>query len=276
VSEHLLGRGIKVGKVGLGILVELDEGIAMMVVRHVGAHRPPQTFGGIGFRIVRRRIDESDLRAVAVEALPQFDRAAARVNAEIVPEQQRDPPPLRRALDEMIDLQANLLTIARPGDAVGEPAGAPIDRAKGDELAVHPGGTHPPLTAPPFAGPGSGYGGMQIQVHFVLHVQVGARQKREQVLDIGRNVRPAVVIDQGVPIEATCRVRWRNDWCWVDCFGWGKVGRGGQDAGSSSDWIGGADDVGRRQEDLDPEAFPTQPSRSAALWATVQVGRLQT
>lgn len=121
---------------------------------------------------------------------------------------------------------------------------------------------------------------MQIQVHFILHVQVGTRQKREEFLNIGRNVRPLVVIDQFVPIEGRCRCRWPRDRRWVDCFMRGTVGRRGRFVGSSSDRIGRTEDLGRRQEDLDPETFPTGcplgPSRSAALWATVQVGRLQT
>jgi hypothetical protein len=100
-------------------------------------------------------------------------------------------------------------------------------------------------------------------VHLVLDVEVGGGQEGKQVGDIGRNLVPEVRLDQGVDVEA-----------W-DGGGHGN-GIGGEGIAGERGLGRGSQGLGRAQEDLSPEPFPTQSSRSWAWWATVHVGRLHT
>ena len=58
MRQHLAGRGIKAGKASAGILIEIGEVIALMVVCRCGARRPPEMLGWIGVRIVGRSMGE--------------------------------------------------------------------------------------------------------------------------------------------------------------------------------------------------------------------------
>ncbi len=110
-----------------------------------------------------------------------------------------------------------------------------------------------------FARPDAGQGRVMAHVDLVLDVEVGARQEGEELGDVRRDLVPQVGLDQGPGVERG--QEWR--------------GVGGERRGRGS-IPGGHENLGRAQEDLAPEPFPTQSSRSAALCSTVQVERLQT
>ena len=103
---------------------------------------------------------------------------------------------------------------------------------------------------------------MMAYVDLVLHVQVGPGQESQQLGNIGRELVPEIRLDQGVGVKGR---------------GGRRVGRSGRQRGSiRGGRVRRHQGLGGAQEDLAPQPFPTQSSRSAALCSTVQVGRLQT
>jgi hypothetical protein len=181
--------------------LQVVEVVAPMIVGDVMPERLPEAFGGIGFGIVRGRVHEMETIAVQGEGLAQLRGARRGVDAQVVGENHGDPSPFIRAGDEVIKLLAIDIGRATQGDAVGEPAVAPIKGSEADDFGTLTRSADQALPVVALARPAPGQGRMEADVDLVLDVEIGSWEECKQFCHIRGHSIPELRFEERVPVE---------------------------------------------------------------------------
>lgn len=201
LAQDRVGIAVETQEVIMRVELQIVQIVPPMIMGHLLPERLPEAFGGIGFRIVRGRVHETETIAVKRKGLAQLGGARRGVNAQVVGKNQGDAPPFVGAGDEVVELAAIDVGRASQRDAVREPTVAPVNGGEADDFGTLAGGADETLTVVPFARPAPGQGRMEANVDLVLDVKIGARQEREQLRHIGRHAIPELRFDERVPVE---------------------------------------------------------------------------
>lgn len=169
------------------VLAERLERRAPMGVRHRASRDAPQPLDAVGIGIVWRGVGQPQLLAGRGEQLPDQLRPRRRVRAEVVGDDDGDPPPRLRARERRAPLLAEGVSGAPGGEAPVEPAVTPVDQAEAVDLGVGPRGLDQPLPAAPPAAPHARQRGMEGDVDLALEVDIGAGRQRQQRGDVTRH-----------------------------------------------------------------------------------------
>jgi hypothetical protein len=143
-----------------------------------------------------------------------------------------------RPSDSGPDLGAQDLGRAAWGQAACKPAVAPVDEPKAIDYGSGSGRLDQALSAAAFATPDPGQGRMKRQLDLVLEIDIGVRQERQQLGNIGRHCS-----------EPTGLAKRHDGW---------------------REWR-----ASPGQDHLHPEAFPTEPGCASAVHLRGHVGRWQ-
>ncbi len=77
-----------------------------------------------------------------------------------------------------------------------KPAVSPVHQPKAIDLAVIARRFHQPLPTTPFQAPDAGERRVKGKLHFILQVEIGSREQRQEVRHISRKVTPQISFDQ--------------------------------------------------------------------------------
>jgi transposase len=246
VAQEGGGVGLQPLDLVLGSPDQRPELLVPVVVAHPAPPDAPALLQGIGRRVVRGGVDQAEGAAVPRQRLPHPPSALRPVREGVVDQHDRRPAPRGGALDQRIQLEAKRLGVPPGAEAEAQLALAPVGGAEADELLVPSRRPDRPLAAAPLARPDAGEGGVERRLDLILDVEIGVGEERQQGGGVLGQVRQELR-----QAEALQPLRGR--------------GRGRSLIAER-----------RRQEQLRPQAFPAQSSRSWALRSSVQVGRLQT
>ncbi len=123
---------------GIGIVEESWKALTSMGMRDGPAQCSPQPFDAVGFRIVRRRVDQYQLTPQFLQEYSQEQRALRGMEAQVVEQHQHNPSTRLGALDGSAELGTEGGAPPTRCSLPIEPAVAPVDQAEAVLLAVVP------------------------------------------------------------------------------------------------------------------------------------------
>ncbi len=189
--------------------LQIIQSVAAMIVGDLMAERLPEAFGGIGFGVVRWRVDETETVAVKGQGLAQLRGTRGRVDAQVSGKNDGGTSAFGGAGDEVVELAAIRVSRATQGNTVRKPTVAPVKGGKTDNFGAVAGSGDQALAVVAFARPTAGQGGMETNVDLVLDVEIGSGQERQQLRHIGRHAIPQLGFDERMPVE---RGGWSGGW----------------------------------------------------------------
>ena len=80
-------------------------------------------------------------------------------------------------------------------DPAIKPPISPVDQPKAIDLAIIAWGFNQPLASPTLKAPDTREGRVKGKLHLILQIEVGSRQQREQVQQIGGQLTPQISFD---------------------------------------------------------------------------------
>jgi len=112
VAEDGGGIGLQAADFFLGIGVERPEVVVVVVVRHPMAEQPPESFDGSAVRVGGGGVHQPEGVAVARQGLPDQAGPGRRVGSGVVPKDDGDPSSGLRARCQVVELEAQRLSVA--------------------------------------------------------------------------------------------------------------------------------------------------------------------